>query len=207
MQPGDAWSSPALCRCAPSTKPHLLPQGPGGYSSSGKRLCQHPAAVSGLVVRASFGRHCLGIGCVWLELPSWNSKAKLHHSTDDSGPPIEYNHSRLAIPDLARMASLPTAVRSTSKIARKALQQRSISDVAITRTGKPILRVQGGRSVKAGPTTRYSQANDYMGQIITRRYELLMAFLHSRNSRSLTRNHRAHRNGIRRNGTAWTIHC
>ena len=45
------------------------------------------------------------------------------------------------------MAPLPIAVRATPKIARSAFQKRAISDVAITRTGKPIIRVQGGRYV------------------------------------------------------------
>jgi NADH dehydrogenase (ubiquinone) 1 alpha subcomplex subunit 9 len=46
------------------------------------------------------------------------------------------------------MASLPTAVRATApKIAKAALRRGIHSDVHITRTGKPILRVQGGRSV------------------------------------------------------------
>lgn len=48
------------------------------------------------------------------------------------------------------MASLPTAVRSAApKIARSAFyqQRRALSDVHITRTGKPLIRTQGGRSV------------------------------------------------------------
>jgi len=53
------------------------------------------------------------------------------------------------------MASLPTAVRATApKIARSALtaQRRSIqSDVHITRTGKPLIRTTGGRSVALFP--------------------------------------------------------
>ncbi|KAK7745982.1 Protein-lysine N-methyltransferase efm5 [Cytospora paraplurivora] len=44
------------------------------------------------------------------------------------------------------MAPLPTATRSIPKIARKAVQQRALSDVAITRTGKPLHRVLGGRN-------------------------------------------------------------
>lgn len=51
----------------------------------------------------------------------------------------------------AAMSSLPAAaaVRSSQKMmARTILQQqqrRAVSDVTITRTGKPIIRVQGGR--------------------------------------------------------------
>ncbi|KAK4246364.1 NADH-ubiquinone oxidoreductase 40 kDa subunit [Corynascus novoguineensis] len=49
------------------------------------------------------------------------------------------------------MASLPTTVRSKApQILRSALQQRSIqSDVHITRTGKPLVRVIGGRHFTA----------------------------------------------------------
>ena len=54
----------------------------------------------------------------------------------------------------ATMASLPTAVRATApKIVRSAIQQqrRAISDVHITRTGKPLIRTQGGRFVALLP--------------------------------------------------------
>ncbi|EMR65312.1 putative nadh-ubiquinone oxidoreductase 40 kda subunit protein [Eutypa lata UCREL1] len=44
------------------------------------------------------------------------------------------------------MASLPTAVRFSPRVAINFTQARRVSDIAITRTGKPILRVQGGRS-------------------------------------------------------------
>ncbi len=43
------------------------------------------------------------------------------------------------------MASLSSAVRPAHKAARTVLRRQPISDVAITRTGKPIIRVQGGR--------------------------------------------------------------
>ncbi|KAJ4415561.1 Protein-lysine N-methyltransferase efm5 [Gnomoniopsis sp. IMI 355080] len=67
------------------------------------------------------------------------------------------------------MASLPTAMRSSPRIARKALQQRSISDVAITRTGKPILRVQGGRSSIGGHTATVFGATGQLGRYIVNR--------------------------------------
>jgi hypothetical protein len=54
------------------------------------------------------------------------------------------------------MASLPTAVRSTApKIAKSALhlQRRAISDVHITRTGKPLIRTTGGRFVAPLPAS------------------------------------------------------
>lgn len=74
------------------------------------------------------------------------------------------------------MASLPIAARSFPKIARKAVQQRSLSDVAITRTGKPIVRVQGGRSVMPHPWLIRLTDLCYTGQVLTWRYDYLAAF-------------------------------
>ncbi|KAF3763694.1 NAD(P)-binding protein [Cryphonectria parasitica EP155] len=67
------------------------------------------------------------------------------------------------------MASLPKAVRSSSRTAQKVLQQRSVSDVAITRTGKPILRVQGGRSSLGGHTATVFGATGQLGRYIVNR--------------------------------------
>ncbi|KAK1766551.1 NADH-ubiquinone oxidoreductase 40 kDa subunit, mitochondrial [Phialemonium atrogriseum] len=67
------------------------------------------------------------------------------------------------------MASLPAAVRSTQKITRTALQRRPISDVAITRTGKPIYRVQGGRSSLGGHTATVFGATGALGRYIVNR--------------------------------------
>ncbi|KAJ9134735.1 hypothetical protein NKR23_g9945 [Pleurostoma richardsiae] len=67
------------------------------------------------------------------------------------------------------MASIPAAARSTQKFAQKALQRRSISDVAITRTGKPILRVQGGRSALGGHTATVFGATGQLGRYIVNR--------------------------------------
>ncbi|KAH8887063.1 NAD(P)-binding protein [Thozetella sp. PMI_491] len=67
------------------------------------------------------------------------------------------------------MASLPTAMRSTQKIARSALQRRGISDVAITRTGKPIIRTQGGRSSLGGHTATVFGATGALGRYIVNR--------------------------------------
>ncbi|KAG6357868.1 hypothetical protein INS49_013749 [Diaporthe citri] len=67
------------------------------------------------------------------------------------------------------MASIPTAARSFPKIARKAIQQRSISDVAITRTGKPVFRVQGGRSSLGGHTATVFGATGQLGRYIVNR--------------------------------------
>ncbi|AEO60232.1 hypothetical protein MYCTH_2309275 [Thermothelomyces thermophilus ATCC 42464] len=69
------------------------------------------------------------------------------------------------------MASLPTAVRSTApKIARSALQQRAIhSDVHITRTGKPLIRVTGGRSSLGEHTATVFGATGQLGRYIVNR--------------------------------------
>ncbi|KAM7196302.1 putative N6-adenine methyltransferase domain containing protein [Rhypophila sp. PSN 637] len=67
------------------------------------------------------------------------------------------------------MAPLPIAVRSTPKIARTVLQKRAISDVAITRTGKPIIRVQGGRSALGGHTATVFGATGALGRYIVSR--------------------------------------
>ncbi|KUI59463.1 hypothetical protein VP1G_06711 [Cytospora mali] len=67
------------------------------------------------------------------------------------------------------MAYLPTAARSIPKIARKAVQKRPLSDVAITRTGKPIIRVQGGRSSLGGHTATVFGATGQLGRYIVNR--------------------------------------
>ncbi|KAK3941176.1 nadh-ubiquinone oxidoreductase 39 kda [Diplogelasinospora grovesii] len=67
------------------------------------------------------------------------------------------------------MASLQTAVRSTPKVAKGALQRRAISDVAITRTGKPILRSQGYRSSIGGHTATVFGATGALGRYIVNR--------------------------------------
>lgn len=54
------------------------------------------------------------------------------------------------------MASFPTAVRSTQRLVLNVAQRRAISDVAITRTGKPILRTQGGRYATLYSTIDYN---------------------------------------------------
>ncbi|KAL2115062.1 hypothetical protein VTJ04DRAFT_10725 [Mycothermus thermophilus] len=68
------------------------------------------------------------------------------------------------------MASLPTAVRATApKIAKAALRRGIHSDVHITRTGKPILRVQGGRSSLGGHTATVFGATGQLGRYIVNR--------------------------------------
>ncbi|EQB54232.1 hypothetical protein CGLO_05957 [Colletotrichum gloeosporioides Cg-14] len=67
------------------------------------------------------------------------------------------------------MASFPTAVRSTQKVARNVLRRQPISDVAITRTGKPILRTQGGRHSLGGHTATVFGATGQVGRYIVNR--------------------------------------
>lgn len=69
------------------------------------------------------------------------------------------------------MASLPTAARSSQKTARTLIQQqrRFLSDVAITRTGKPVIRVQGGRSSIGGHTATVFGATGALGRYIVNR--------------------------------------
>ncbi|EGS19415.1 NADH dehydrogenase (ubiquinone)-like protein [Thermochaetoides thermophila DSM 1495] len=69
------------------------------------------------------------------------------------------------------MASLPTAVRSAApKVARRALQQRRyISDIHITRTGKPLIRIQGGRSSLGEHTATVFGATGQLGRYIVNR--------------------------------------
>ncbi|CAK7241350.1 MAG: Protein-lysine N-methyltransferase efm5 [Sporothrix thermara] len=71
------------------------------------------------------------------------------------------------------MSSLPAAaVRSSQKMARTVFQQqqrRAISDVAITRTGKPIIRMQGGRSSLGGHTATVFGATGALGRYIVNR--------------------------------------
>ncbi|KAH7350067.1 NADH-ubiquinone oxidoreductase 40 kDa subunit [Plectosphaerella cucumerina] len=67
------------------------------------------------------------------------------------------------------MASLQTAVRSTKKIAPNVLRRQPISDVAITRTGKPILRGNGGRMSLGGHTATVFGATGQVGRYIVNR--------------------------------------
>ncbi|OAA54796.1 NADH-ubiquinone oxidoreductase [Niveomyces insectorum RCEF 264] len=71
------------------------------------------------------------------------------------------------------MSSLPAAAaRSSQKAARTVFprpQRRLISDIAITRTGKPILRVQGGRSSLGGHTATVFGATGALGRYIVNR--------------------------------------
>ncbi|KAK8091658.1 NADH-ubiquinone oxidoreductase 40 kDa subunit [Apiospora hydei] len=67
------------------------------------------------------------------------------------------------------MASFATAARSTQRLVLNASQRRAISDVAITRTGKPILRTQGGRHSLGGHTVTVFGATGQLGRYIVNR--------------------------------------
>ncbi|KAM0277543.1 hypothetical protein ACHAQH_005743 [Verticillium albo-atrum] len=67
------------------------------------------------------------------------------------------------------MAPLQTAVRTTPKVAQNILRRQPISDIAITRTGKPILRTQGGRSSLGGHTATVFGATGQLGRYIVNR--------------------------------------
>ncbi|OTA89333.1 hypothetical protein M434DRAFT_398670 [Hypoxylon sp. CO27-5] len=67
------------------------------------------------------------------------------------------------------MASFPTAVRFSRKLAFNLVQARHVSDIAISRTGKPILRVQGGRSSIGGHTATVFGATGQLGRYIVNR--------------------------------------
>ncbi|KAK3486521.1 NADH-ubiquinone oxidoreductase 40 kDa subunit, mitochondrial [Neurospora hispaniola] len=70
------------------------------------------------------------------------------------------------------MAPLMAAMRSTPRIIVSSafgFQRRAISDVTITRTGKPIIRNQGGRSSLGGHTATVFGATGQLGRYIVNR--------------------------------------
>jgi NADH dehydrogenase (ubiquinone) 1 alpha subcomplex subunit 9 len=52
---------------------------------------------------------------------------------------------------------------------RSKIQQRNLQDIAITRTGKPIIRGQGGRSSLGGHTVTVFGATGFLGRYIVNR--------------------------------------
>ncbi|KAI1847707.1 hypothetical protein JX265_009136 [Neoarthrinium moseri] len=69
------------------------------------------------------------------------------------------------------MASFPAAVRSSRKLALNLtlVPRRAISDITITRTGKPILRTTGGRHSLGGHTATVFGATGQLGRYIVNR--------------------------------------
>lgn len=61
------------------------------------------------------------------------------------------------------------ALRAARPIYKSTPQKRNLQDVAITRTGKPIIRSQGGRSSLGGHTATVFGANGFLGRYIVNR--------------------------------------
>ncbi|KAI9790839.1 MAG: NADH-ubiquinone oxidoreductase 40 kDa subunit [Piccolia ochrophora] len=66
-------------------------------------------------------------------------------------------------------AGLRTARRPKKLPLAPQLQRRSLQDITITRTGKPIIRVQGGRSSAGGHTATVFGATGFVGRYIVNR--------------------------------------
>ncbi|TQV98333.1 hypothetical protein V2A60_007919 [Cordyceps javanica] len=67
------------------------------------------------------------------------------------------------------MVSSLIAARSARTIAPKTAPKRWLSDIAITRTGKPIIRTEGGRSSLGGHTATIFGATGQLGRYIVNR--------------------------------------
>lgn len=61
------------------------------------------------------------------------------------------------------------ALRAARSSRPKSFQRRNLQDIAITRTGKPIIRSQGGRSSLGGHTATVFGANGFLGRYIVNR--------------------------------------
>lgn len=61
------------------------------------------------------------------------------------------------------------ALRAARPTYKPTPQKRNLQDVAITRTGKPIIRSQGGRSSLGGHTATVFGANGFLGRYIVNR--------------------------------------
>jgi NADH dehydrogenase (ubiquinone) 1 alpha subcomplex subunit 9 len=70
---------------------------------------------------------------------------------------------------MATSQVVTTAVRATRSSLTPTLQRRGLQDIAITRTGKPIIRVQGGRSSLGGYTATVFGATGFLGRYIVNR--------------------------------------
>jgi NADH dehydrogenase (ubiquinone) 1 alpha subcomplex subunit 9 len=62
-----------------------------------------------------------------------------------------------------------TALRAARSSFKPTFQRRGLQDIAITRTGKPIIRVQGGRSSLGGYTATVFGATGFLGRYIVNR--------------------------------------
>ncbi|KAF4512163.1 hypothetical protein G6O67_001337 [Ophiocordyceps sinensis] len=67
------------------------------------------------------------------------------------------------------MASPLAAARSARTVAFNAVAKRQLSDISINRTGKPIVRVEGGRSSLGGHTVTVFGATGQLGRYIVNR--------------------------------------
>ncbi|ETN46060.1 uncharacterized protein HMPREF1541_00243 [Cyphellophora europaea CBS 101466] len=61
------------------------------------------------------------------------------------------------------------AVRTARTSLKPHVQRRNLQDIAISRTGKPIIRVQGGRSALGGNTATVFGATGFLGRYIVNR--------------------------------------
>jgi NADH dehydrogenase (ubiquinone) 1 alpha subcomplex subunit 9 len=65
--------------------------------------------------------------------------------------------------------AVSAALRTSRSSLTPVIQRRGLQDVAITRTGKPIIRVQGGRSSLGGYTATVFGATGFLGRYIVNR--------------------------------------